>query len=53
MPGVVRLTVTDLATKLDELKRLVEHLTSTGRIHMVRTINLDYLDGAAVAFEKG
>ncbi len=53
IPGVVRLTVTDLSTKFDELKRLVEHLKSTGRIHMVRTINLDYLDGAAVAFEKG
>jgi cell division protein FtsQ len=53
IPGVVKLTVTDLNTKFDELKKVVEHLTSTGRIHMVRTINLDYHDGAAVAFEKG
>ena len=53
IPGVVKLTVTDLATKFDELKKVVEHLTSTGRIHMVRTINLDYRDGAAVSFEKG
>jgi len=53
IPGVVKLRVNDLATKLDDLKTVVQHLISTGRIHMVRTIHLDYGDGAAVAFEKG
>lgn len=53
IPGVVKLTLPNLTTKFDELKKVVEHLTSTGRLHMVRTINLDYHDGAAVAFEKG
>jgi len=53
IPGVVRVRVSDLAERLDELKNVVDHLVSTGRIHMVRTIHLDYRDGAAVAFEKG
>jgi len=53
IPGVVRVRVSDLAKRLNELKEVVNHLVSTGRIHMVRTIHLDYMDGAAVAFEKG
>ena len=53
IPGVVKVKVGDLATKLDDLKSVVSHLISTGRIHMVRAIHLDYGDGAAVAFEKG
>jgi cell division protein FtsQ len=53
MPGQIRLKAGDLAAKLDELKKLVEHLASTGRIHMVKAIHLDYGEGAAVAFEKG
>lgn len=53
IPGVVKLKVSDLATKLDDLKTVVSHLVRTGRIHMVRTIHLDYGGGAAVAFEKG
>lgn len=53
IPGVVKVKVTDLAAKLDDLKEVVQHLVSTGRIHMVRVIHLDYGDGAAVAFENG
>jgi cell division protein FtsQ len=53
IPGVVKVRVNDLTAKLEELKSVVDHLVSTGRIHMVRTIDLDYGDGAAVAFEKG
>jgi cell division protein FtsQ len=53
IPGVVKVRVCDMATKLDELKDVVNHLVSTGRIHMVRIIDLGYADGAAVAFEKG
>jgi hypothetical protein len=36
-----------------DLKRLVEHLNSEGRIPMVRSINLNYGDAAAVSFRKG
>ena len=53
IPGVVKVKETDLAAKLDDLKEVVQHLVSTGRIHMVRAIHLDYGDGAAVAFENG
>jgi hypothetical protein len=53
IPGVVKVKVSDLATKLDDLKDVVQHLVSTGRIHMVRAIHLEYGDGAAVAFDKG
>lgn len=53
IPGVVKVGAGDLADKLDDLKNVVSHLVSTGRIHMVKTIHLDYGDGAAVAFEKG
>lgn len=53
MPGQIRLKALDMAEKLRELKKVVEHLASTGRIHMVKTIHLDYAEGAAVVFEKG
>jgi cell division protein FtsQ len=53
IPGVVKVGANDLAAKLDDLKNVVSHLVSTGRIHMVKAIYLDYGEGAAVAFEKG
>jgi len=52
-PGSVRIRGSDLAARLDDLKKVVEHLNSAGRIHMVRTINLNYNEGAAVSFKKG
>ena len=52
-PGSVKIRGSDLATRLDDLKKVVEHLNSAGRIHMVRTINLNYNEGAAVSFKKG
>ena len=52
MPGLIRLRAGELTVKLEELKKVVEHLASTGRIHMVKAIHLDYGEGAAVAFEK-
>lgn len=53
VPGQIRLKAVDMAEKMRELKRVVDHLASTGRIHMVKAIHLDYGEGAAVAFEKG
>jgi cell division protein FtsQ len=53
MQGQVRLKAGELSVKLEELKRLVEHLAITGRIHLVKAIDLGYGEGAAVAFEKG
>lgn len=52
-PGSVKIRGRDLAARLDDLKKVVEHLNSAGRIHMVRTINLNYNEGAAVSFKKG
>lgn len=53
LPAVIRLNGTDLAMRMGDLKKVVEHLNSTGRIHMVRSINLNYDAGAAVSFKKG
>jgi cell division protein FtsQ len=52
-PGSVKIRGSDLAARLDDLKKVVEHLNGAGRIHMVRTINLNYNEGAAVSFKKG
>jgi cell division protein FtsQ len=52
-PGSVKIRGSDFAAKLDDLKKIVEHLNGAGRIHMVRTINLHYDEGAVVAFKKG
>jgi cell division protein FtsQ len=52
VPGQISLKAGELAARLEDLKRLVEHLASTGKIHLVKTIHLDYGEGAAVAFEK-
>jgi cell division protein FtsQ len=49
----IQLRGTDLALRMADLKRLVEHLHSEGRIPMVRSINLNYGDAAAVSFRKG
>jgi cell division protein FtsQ len=52
-PGSVKIRGSDMAARLDDLKKVVEHLNSVGRIHMVKTINLNYNEGAAVSFRKG
>jgi cell division septal protein FtsQ len=51
--AVIRLRAAELGEKMDELKKIVEHLDRSGRIHMVRGINLNYRDGAAISFKKG
>jgi cell division protein FtsQ len=52
-PGGVKIRGSDLAARVDDLKKVVEHLNGVGRIHMVRTIDLNYNEGAAVSFKKG
>ena len=52
VPAVIRVKGTELNEKLERLKKVVEHLNSTGRIHMVRGINLHYKDGAVVSFKE-
>ena len=48
--AVITLDGTEFDEKIDNLKQLVHHLEETGRIHMVKRINLDYTDGGAVSF---
>lgn len=50
LPAVIKLRGSDLGVKKDELKKIVKHLRKTGLIHMVRAIDLNYRDGAAVSF---
>jgi cell division protein FtsQ len=53
LPATVKLRAQNLETKMEELKRIVEHLNSTGRIQTVKAIHLDYSEGAVVSFKKG
>lgn len=53
IPAVIKLKGVELEARMGDLKRLVEHLNSTGRIHMVRCINLNYSDGAVVSLKTG
>ena len=53
LPAVIKLRGSDLGVKKDELQKIVEHLKKTGLIHMVKAIDLNYKDGAAVSFREG
>jgi cell division septal protein FtsQ len=53
LPAAVKLRAQNLESKMEELKRVVEHLNSTGRMHTVKAIHLNYGEGAVVSFKKG
>jgi cell division protein FtsQ len=53
LPAVVKLRAQNLESKMEELRRVVEHLNRTGRIHTVKAIHLNYGEGAVVSFKKG
>jgi cell division protein FtsQ len=53
LPAAVKLRAQHLESKMEELKKVVEHLNSTGRIHTVKAIHLNYGEGAVVSFKKG
>lgn len=53
LPAAVKLRAQNLESKMEELKRVVEHLNSSGRIHTVKAIHLNYGEGAVVSFKKG
>ncbi|MBW1801684.1 MAG: cell division protein FtsQ, partial [Deltaproteobacteria bacterium] len=50
---VIRIKGNLLDKRMDDLKKVVDHLFNTGRMHLVRGINLNYQDGAVVSFKKG
>lgn len=43
----------ELADKMDALRKVAEHLNQSGKIDLVTGINLNYVGGAVVSFEKG
>jgi hypothetical protein len=53
LPAVIKVRGSDLAFKKDELKKIVKHLRKTNLIHLVKTIDLNHRDGAAVSFWEG
>jgi hypothetical protein len=53
LPAVIYARSADLATKMVGLRRVLEDLRRNGRIHLVRTIDLNVKDGAVVSFKKG
>lgn len=52
LPAVIELEGSQLERKMEDLKRLVEHLKKSGQIHMVKRINLNYREGAVVSFKN-
>lgn len=49
----IKVKCEDLASKMEGLRRVTEHLSHTGRIHQVTSIDLNHVDGAIVSFRKG
>jgi cell division protein FtsQ len=52
LPAVIELEGVQLKRKMEDLKRLVEHLKRSGRIQMVKRINLIYTEGAVVSYKN-
>lgn len=53
LPVTIKARAADLGRRMEDLNKVVEHLSRNGRIRMARGINLDYADGAVVSFRKG
>jgi cell division protein FtsQ len=52
LPAVIELEGIQLKRKIKDLNRLVEHLKRSGRIQMVKRINLNYREGAVVSYKN-
>jgi cell division protein FtsQ len=50
LPAVIKLKGSDLTDRIVALKKVVKHLDTTGRLLLVKSINLHYRDGAVVSF---
>jgi cell division protein FtsQ len=53
LPFGVKVRADELADRMEDLKKVVEHLNRSGRIRTAKGINLEYADGAVVSFKKG
>jgi cell division protein FtsQ len=52
LPAVIKMGNRELLTKKDQLDKITRHLSETGRIHMVKSIDLNYRKGAVVSFNN-
>ena len=52
LPVAIQSNSLELEKRMKDLKKVVEHLKETGRTQMVRSINLNYRDGAVVAYKN-
>jgi cell division protein FtsQ len=52
LPASIKIRGSDLAGRMEDLKKLVNYLDSCGRIQMVSSIDLNYTEGAVVVFKK-
>ena len=50
MPLVLKMGCNEFDEKKIELKKILGHLKETGRIEMVKAIDLNYTKGAVVSF---
>ena len=53
LPVAIRVMGSEMEKRMGDLKRVVEHLNETGRIHTVKKIDLNYREGAVVSFKHG
>ena len=53
LPLAINRRGSELSERIGDLRKLVKHLKDTGRIRMVKGINLNYQDAAVVSFRKG
>jgi hypothetical protein len=53
LPFGIKIRSDELANRMEDIKKVVEHLNRSGRIRMAKGINLEYADGAVVSFKKG
>jgi cell division protein FtsQ len=52
LPASIKIRGSDLAGRMEDLKKLVNYLNGAGRIQMVSSIDLNYAEGAVVVFKK-
>jgi cell division protein FtsQ len=53
LPAGIKVKASELGKRIEDLKRVVDHLNRSGRIRTAKSINLEYADGAVVSFKKG
>lgn len=52
LPVVLRMGCMELAEKKKDLVEIIDHLKSSGQIHMVKAIDMNYEDGALISLRE-